>query len=626
MFRWHIVDSATYHAGTKVEDHLYFLSDTGEIYRGSAPFTESVVLYTTLPTAGIAINRLYINSTTLEGKIYDGSAWHTVIDPAGGTVVTVDEIETDPTKDQTQPVNSKAVISYVAAKLAELTPASDIISQLDWDAGNKLLELTMADGSAAESIKFDGLGVELGWEPHTGILTLKDVDGNVLGQEVNLELAQFVKSGEYNPETKKIILYFDDAKTNYVEIDAADLVDVYEAGPDTQSAHIDITDNKITADVRISTEAGNALVLKDDGLYIASIDDYIGKVEEAIKNNIPVFTDDGQLKDSGKSLDDYIEQDKIVKNGSLARKIETASDKRIPSEKALVACLTWIEGMGDAPTDTSVPTDEAAADIAAAQSGDTVYVAAGNVQDKVVAPAVNELSIIGCDTSLDAGLLSNAQNLVISDINIGNANIAAGAKIVAEINGSDVTLNNITMSDDEVSTRTGIAMNAPIFTVENCTFDGTGDNMYNTFENKHGTTVVEHAVFKNCVFYPNAATNNFVSIYDFVDGAVVEFEDCTFIFDGKSNALRFSNISNNRATIIIKNCKMKSSNDGEYAGLILFQDSSKDKTQDFSKLTVNLINLTNLDTGAKYMNNDGEGVDKIWYTYNTDTVPNVIFS
>ena len=79
LMQWHIVTSAIYKSGTPIDGDMYFISDTHEIYRGSAPYTESVVLYTDLPVEGIARNRLYINSTTLEGKIHDGTEWKTVI-------------------------------------------------------------------------------------------------------------------------------------------------------------------------------------------------------------------------------------------------------------------------------------------------------------------------------------------------------------------------------------------------------------------------------------------------------------------------------------------------------------------------------------------------------------------
>ena len=119
MFRWHIVDSTIYHAyNNKIDNDLYFLRDTKEIYRGEIPFTESVIGYTgEVPSSSIAINRLYINTDTFEGKIYDGSIWKTVIKPYFVSNIIIE----DPSDEHWfSPVNSKAVIEYVASKLSKV--------------------------------------------------------------------------------------------------------------------------------------------------------------------------------------------------------------------------------------------------------------------------------------------------------------------------------------------------------------------------------------------------------------------------------------------------------------------------------------------------------------------------
>ena len=156
MVSWHIVTSAAYKAGSKVDGDMYFLSDTHEIYRGSESFSEAVVMYTDLPVEGIAKNKLYINSTTLEGKIYNGTEWNTVIKPIDSTIST----------DGENPVNSKAVIAYVAAELSKFTSSDKVISKLTWDSANHILEVTKGSNDT-ENIVFDGLGVTLSYESAT---------------------------------------------------------------------------------------------------------------------------------------------------------------------------------------------------------------------------------------------------------------------------------------------------------------------------------------------------------------------------------------------------------------------------------------------------------------------------
>ena len=107
MLTWHYITRAAYDAASETDkssDKLFFLSDTKEIYRGTESFTESVILYTTEPTTK-AVGKLYINATTLEGKIWNGSAWTTVIQPV---VSTVDASNT------VNPVSGKGIAEFVA--------------------------------------------------------------------------------------------------------------------------------------------------------------------------------------------------------------------------------------------------------------------------------------------------------------------------------------------------------------------------------------------------------------------------------------------------------------------------------------------------------------------------------
>lgn len=310
MIQWHIVTSAEFKAGIKVAEDLYFLKDSHEIYRGDVPFTESVVMYNgTLPTEAIALNRLYIDSTTLEGKIHDGTQWKQVIKPV------VDSI----TADGTDPVSAKAVASYVAAEIAKVAASKDTVSVLSWDAAEHLLTATMADGTTTQEITFDGLGVSLSYVADTGALQLLDASGNKIGDAINLPQEQFVKSGEYDAVNKKIILYFDAEKTNKVEIDATGLVDVY-TGSDTSSASVAVgSDNVITATVKISAESGNALVLKADGLYVTPTDlsDYMTKVPDATEGHLVTLDASGQVVDSGKSFSDLASNAKVYQGASI---------------------------------------------------------------------------------------------------------------------------------------------------------------------------------------------------------------------------------------------------------------------------------------------------------------------
>lgn len=331
LMNWHIVTSAEYAAGVKKDIDLYFLKDTHEIYRGETPFTESIVFYTdNLPTSGIAKNRLYINSTTLEGKTYDGTEWKTVINPVADTV----------TEDGTTAVSGKAVAAYVSAKLADITASKDVVSKLSWDSAEHILTATKGD-KTTETIVFDGLGVTLTYTASTGALQLADASGKAIGDVINLDLERFVHSGVYDPETKNITLYFDADKTeaDAVKIPVGDLVDTYVADEDSTTASIKVANNKIQASVKISKAEGNQIEVKDDGLYVSKVD-ISGKMDkdtDAVENNIAVFDANGNAVDSGKSFSDIASNNHVYTGASLEAaitgKTPTANDVAIVIEK-----------------------------------------------------------------------------------------------------------------------------------------------------------------------------------------------------------------------------------------------------------------------------------------------------
>lgn len=308
MMMWHIVTSAMYHAGTPQDGHMYFLSDTREIYRGAEPFTESVVLYTELPTTSIARNRLYINSTTLEGRIYDGSKWTTVIKPV------VDDV----TADGTNPVSAKAVAAFVAAEIAKAVGSDGVVSSLSWDSAEHLLTVTKGNEDT-ETIVFDGLGVTLTYEAATGKLQLADASGNAIGDPISLDLERFVTAGEYDAENKNIVLYFDAEKTDSVTIPVGDLVDTYTAEGDGKALSLTVEGSVIKGSIKISTAAGNLITCDENGLYVAPIDisGKMDKVADAIDGDIAILDAEGNVVDSGKKFEDLIPNTSVYEGASL---------------------------------------------------------------------------------------------------------------------------------------------------------------------------------------------------------------------------------------------------------------------------------------------------------------------
>jgi hypothetical protein len=93
----------------------------------------------------------------------------------------------------------------------------------------------------------------------------------------------------------------------YSFLDMSALVDTYKAkatGKDA-STTVTIAGYEVDVKVNVSTAAGNALVLKDDGLYV-DISGKADKVKNATSGNFAALDANGNLTDSGKKPADFV--------------------------------------------------------------------------------------------------------------------------------------------------------------------------------------------------------------------------------------------------------------------------------------------------------------------------------
>lgn len=294
MLEWHVIPAATYYSAEPSslnDDYLYFLSDTGEIMKGSKPYNQAIEMLTgpsyELP-ATPARKRIYIHPVTLEGKVYDGTSWVTVIKPVDSAV----------TASGANPVSGKAVYDHVAAEIAKINSSADVVASMSYSKDAVKLTYTTAD-SNTHDLLLEGIGVTLSYDKGTGALTMKDISGNVLGTAINLDLERFVNDASYDHDTKKITLTFND-KSTPLEIDVADLVDTYTAENSTTIA-LTVTNNKFKAEAIVAATEGNMLQKTDSGLYVAAtnLDNCQKMIQGATAGNLAGVNSNGQTTDSG---------------------------------------------------------------------------------------------------------------------------------------------------------------------------------------------------------------------------------------------------------------------------------------------------------------------------------------
>ena len=158
-------------------------------------------------------------------------------------------------------------------------------------------------------------------------------------------------------------------------------------------------------------------------------------------------------------------------------------------------------------------------------------------------------------------------------------------------------------------------------TLEGNSFEGCEDHVYNLIEfSQKDDQKIKNVEIAYNTFGKGASKNNTISMFQFEDGATINI--LNNIWDYAANAVRISNYS--KAIGVVINCvdnEYKETSDDEYAGFLLAQGTEQNK--DMSGITVNLIRLVGPDGEA--ITENGTGNDQVWYTYDTEVDPIVIF-
>lgn len=401
---WKLVDKkTTYDAiATKDSNALYFVQDVAQIYRGEKLFTESHVVVDEFPATGIAQGKIYIKTSTLEGKIYNGTSWSRVIQPA---ITALTDGQTDDGV-----ATAEAVKAYTGAKLTDFaTNNTAFAKDVTYDTTKKALNITR-NGSTESVVLADQL-VSANYDSSTGVLSFVNGAGAV--SSVSLPLEQFVKSGSYDSATEQIILVMQD--NTEIKIPAQDLVNVYEF-TNTDTATFDTSvPSQVKVNVKISGKAGNtlqALTATDSGLYVAPVD-ISGKLDvvTGTAGNIIVAKANGQVETSlfkagGSTISATPDANTLITEVAVDA-IRTVLITSINGRVAKTDIATTI-GTSASALDTKVASQKAVA--SAIEDLATVYVA----KSDVVTGAINASSPSTTKVVSEASLVSSISWEVIT--------------------------------------------------------------------------------------------------------------------------------------------------------------------------------------------------------------------
>lgn len=170
--------------------------------------------------------------------------------------------------------------------------------------------------------------------------------------------------------------------------------------------------------------------------------------------------------------------------------------------------------------------------------------------------------------------------------------------------------------------------------ITGCEFDCTG--LYNPIEGASSTTgapltkvKIEDNVMRGI------CGNNYINVYHFADNAVVDVNNVKVVgMKQESEVVRISNLNSNPATINVRNLSyaydMSTQFSEMWTATFLVQDYSKDKTQNFKNINLNVSGLTL--NGQKVTDKDSLPIGRLIVGCDndsneiTDNLPKIAFS
>lgn len=283
---------------SKDTNTLYFVLDAKKIFKGDVDVTSAVEVVTSfdgatgtgnINVANAVAGKFYVNATTFEMRIKNGSAW-TILSP--GYLTTGGEWAQ---ADNDAKLGTIGVIKTIIGQaLADIAPA------VSYD--NTTGTLTVGENTT----RLTGIINGIEYSSDQLQLTVKSISasGAPTTQTISLPKDNFVRSGRYEANYKlpgggtgpAIVLTVnggEETESTEVVIPAASLVEVYTGGS-TQNITVNVSeDNQITASAIIDSVAGNALVSGENGLSVSIIPASVAN------GHIAVADGTGKLKDGG---------------------------------------------------------------------------------------------------------------------------------------------------------------------------------------------------------------------------------------------------------------------------------------------------------------------------------------
>lgn len=231
----------------------------------------------------------------------------------------------------------------------------------------------------------------------------------------------------------------------------------------------------------------------------------------------------------------------------------------------------------------------------------------------------NNVTLDGSNLSFTNGKLTvTADNVTIKNLTFGD-----GTSLIVTTTGK-FTLTDCKFEPSTVysnssgvssGVRTAAYIKAKDAVITNNIFGGIDNGYFNAIEfGINNDTDLASATISNNQF-TKTIQNNYFNFYNLAENAVIEIDDNQMLLANKaSNGIRISNNKNVSATFNVDRntySYSSSSTESKYEGLILLQDYAKgDEKQDFTKIKINITNLTSPSDAKQlfYVYDDQDGI------------------
>ena len=258
-------------AGSLLATDLYFITDTKQIYVGEDLYTGQVQFvseFPTTPSQGI----IYVNGTTHETKVWNGSAWQVMIPAIKSDIATAAD---------TDLVNAKAIKDYLAGLTTEA------ILDVAYSEVTQKFTITYADATTSE-LALKNLLTGASYNAETAEFTFTVANGDAV--TFNIPKENFLSTATFDEATHVLTLTLVDGTE--VPVDLKELVDTYTVKSTATVELAMSATGEITANVKKSATEGNALVLNTDGLFVPEA--LVKSVADTSTVNVEV-SEDGEL-------------------------------------------------------------------------------------------------------------------------------------------------------------------------------------------------------------------------------------------------------------------------------------------------------------------------------------------